>query len=119
MPEIKDRKYFIKYLVHECVRNNTSLEKLHGEGKITDKEMKEFIKGVCDNLVGFLRIWKSEGKDFIPLPKKIIDTFGWDNPQDKFIPNFLHLICLIQDEFNGDKELFINEIKQLSGRIRT
>ncbi len=43
-----------KWAAFNCVRNNTVLEDLHAEGKITDAEMKEFMIEVTDNLFAFM-----------------------------------------------------------------
>jgi hypothetical protein len=71
-------------LALNCVRNNTSLERLHRKGKISDKEMKEFMKGVVNNLYNtlFLLSTFEELLDFATDGKSVfVYPTNWDKPE--------------------------------------
>lgn len=100
----KEQEYWIKFLVHECVRNNTILEDLHCQGKITDEEMKIFMKGICNNVSAFIKIWNGYNDNpILPLPKNAVDNFNWDKPnykKSRFCVNPFYFLPLISREEN-------------------
>lgn len=69
-----------KALAYHCVRNNTSLETLHADGKISDDEMRTLMKEVVNNLFFMLHHMKTEQVMAPLLLRAVNSTAKWDAP---------------------------------------
>lgn len=76
-------------IVCACVRNNTLLEDLHADGKISDAEMKALMKDCMDNAYAMVRNFD----DDILMESMIIryseEFLKWDDPDDEKVQAFL------------------------------
>ena len=52
--DIAQIKLISRAIAHQCIRNNTDLEDLHGLSKISDEEIRSLMLGIEKNLINML-----------------------------------------------------------------
>lgn len=74
------QKHLAKFLVAACIRNNTSLEELHGAGRLDDAEMKRLMIECADNVYTFLKVC-SDMEFMTKLVEQCDEIAYWDDPK--------------------------------------